>query len=90
MKLPPDFTEKNGHAVHLNKLLHGLKQAGCMFNALVENTVVGFSLEQCKTDPCVIRLMKDETVILMVAVRVDNPFRRRGCQRGCRGPRHPQ
>ena len=35
-----------------------------MFNALLVNTVVGYGLEQCKTDPCVFRLMKDETVIL--------------------------
>ena len=28
-----------------------------MFNALLVNTVVGFGLEQCKTDPCVFRLM---------------------------------
>ena len=87
MKLPPAFIrEKNGRVVHLNKLLHGLKQAGCMFNALVEKTVVGFGVEQCKTDPCVVRPMKDETVIHMVDVRVDNPIRDSGCQRGCRGP----
>ena len=51
-----------------------MKQAGRTFNALLVNTVVGYGLEQCKTDPCVLRLMKDETVILMVAVHVDDLF----------------
>ena len=45
-----------------------------MLNALVANTVVGYDLEQCKTNPCVFRLMKDETVILTVAAHVDELF----------------
>ena len=68
MRLPSALRENNGQVVHLNKRLYGLKQAGCMFNALAVNTVVGYGLQQCTTDPCVFRLMKDETVILMAAV----------------------
>ena len=74
MRLPPAFREKNGQVVHLNKSLYGLKQAGRMFNALLVNVVVGYGLEQVKTDPCVFRLMKDETVTQMVAVHVDDLF----------------
>ena len=49
-----------------------------MFNALLVNTVVGYGLEQCKTDPCVFRRTKHETMIPMVAVDVDDLFVVRG------------
>ena len=74
MRLPPAFREKTGQVVHLNKSLYGLKQAGRMFNAVLVSTVVGYGLEQCKTDPCVFCLMNDKTVILMVAIHVDDLF----------------
>ena len=45
-----------------------------MPNALLVNTVVGYGLEQCKTDPCMFRLMKDGVVIPVVAVDVDDLF----------------
>ena len=45
-----------------------------MFNALLVNTAVGYGIEQWRTDPCVFRLMQYETVILMVAVHVDDLF----------------
>ena len=73
MRVPRACRDKNGQVVHLNKSVYGLKQAGHMFNELLVNTVVRYGLEQCKTDPWVFRLvMKDETVILMVAVHVDD------------------
>lgn len=61
MRLPPAFSEKSGQVVHLTKGLFGLKQAGRMSNALLVHTVV-------------FDLMNDETVILVVAVRVDDLF----------------
>ena len=74
MRLPPAFRDETRQVVHLNKNSYGLKQAGRMFNALLVNKVIGYGLRRCKTDPCVFRLMKNETVILMVAVHVDDLF----------------
>ena len=77
-RLPPAFREEYVQVVHLNKSLYGLKQSGRMFNALLVDKAVRYGFEECKTDPCVLRLMKDETVILMVAVHVDDLFVVRG------------
>ena len=74
MRPPPAFRAKNGQVVHVNTTSYGLKQAEHMSNALLVNAVVGYALEQCKTDPCVFRLMNNETVILMVAVHGDDLF----------------
>ena len=43
-----------------------------MFNAFLVNMVIGYGLEQYKTDPCMFRLVDNESVIMMAAVHVDD------------------
>ena len=73
MRLPPGFGELSGKIVRLLKCQYGLKQAGREWHMLLVNWLVEeIGLEQCKAEPCVLRLMVQDEVSLMVGVHVDD------------------
>ena len=72
MKLPDGCGDKSGKVVKLNKPVYGLKQAGrCWAVHLGDVIVRKVGIEQCKADPCVFRLIRDDVVVMIVCVHVD-------------------
>ena len=62
-KLPGGCGELSGKYVDLEKVLYGLKQSGLLWNdLLVEKLVTVHGMEQCVTDPCVFRLIREGKV----------------------------
>ena len=73
MKLPGGRGELSGKYVDLEKALYGLKQSSLLWNdLLVEKLVTVHGMEQCMTDPCVFRLIREGKVVLILKVYVDD------------------
>ena len=73
MRLPQGCGSLSGKIVRLEKALYGLKQSGLLWNGLlVEKLVMKHGMEQCKTDPCVFRKMRDNKLVMILAVHVDD------------------
>ena len=73
MKLPGGCGELSGKYVDLEKALYGLKQSGLLWNdLLVEKLVTVHGMEQCMTDPCVFRLIREGKVVLILTVHEDD------------------
>ena len=73
MKLPGGCGELSGKYVDLEKALYGLKQSGLLWNdLLVDKLVYVYGMEQCMTDPCVFRLIREGKLVLILAVHVDD------------------
>ena len=72
MKLPGGCGDMSGKIVRLNRSLYGLKQSGRQWAGLLVETVVEYGMEQCRTDPCVFRMVVDGKVQLIMAVHVDD------------------
>ena len=73
MKLPGGCGELSGKYVDLKKGLYGLKQSGLLWNdLLVDKLVSVHGMEQCMTDPCEFRLIREDKLVLIVAVHVDD------------------
>ena len=73
MKLPSRCSELSGRYVDLEKALFGLKQSGLLWNdMLVYKLVSVHGMEQCMTDPCVFRLIREGKLVLILAVHVDD------------------
>ena len=73
MKLPGGCGELSGKYVDLEKALYGLKQSGLLWNdLLVDKLVSVHGMEQCMTDPCVFRLIREGKLVLILAVHVDD------------------
>ena len=63
----------SGTFVRLEKALYGLRQSGLLWNdLLVEKLVQVRGVEQCKTDPCVFRLIREGIVVMIMTVHVDD------------------
>ncbi|CAN0358558.1 unnamed protein product, partial [Hapterophycus canaliculatus] len=72
-KLPAGCGELSGKIVRLEKALYGLRQSGLLWNELlVQKFVMRHGMEQCKTDPCVFRKIRDGKVVLILVVHVDD------------------
>ena len=53
--------------------MYDLKQAGRRWAMRLGDVVVSkVGMEQCKADPCVFRLIRDDVVVLIVCVHVDD------------------
>ena len=73
MKLPGGCGELSGKYVDLEKALYGLKQSGLLWNdLLVDKLVFVHGMEQCMTDPCLFRLIREGKLFLILAVHVDD------------------
>ena len=73
MMLPGGCDELSGKYVDLEKALYGLKQSGLLWNdLLVDKLVSVHGMEQCMTDPCVFRLIREGKLVLILAVHVDD------------------
>ena len=74
MRLPPGCGDLSGKVVLLHKSLYGLKQASRTWNKLLVSRLKGYGFEQCKADPCIFRLMDEESdsVRMMLAAHVDD------------------
>ena len=73
MKLPGGCGELSGKYMDLEKALYGLKQSGLLWNdLLVDRLVSVHGMEQCMTDPCVFRLIREGKLVLILAVHVDD------------------
>ncbi|CAN0460352.1 unnamed protein product, partial [Scytosiphon promiscuus] len=73
MKLPGGCGDLSGKIVRLDKALYGLRQSGLLWNELlVQKFVMRHGMEQCKTDPCVFRKIRDGKVVLILVVHVDD------------------
>ena len=67
MKLPGGCGELSGKYVDREKALYGLiKQSGLLWNDLL------IDKEQCMTDPCVFRLIREGELVLILTVHVDD------------------
>ena len=52
--------------------MYGLKQAGRRWEIRLSDVLVSkVEMEQCKADPCVFRLIRDDVVVMSVCVHVD-------------------
>ena len=73
MKFPGGCGELSGKYVRLEKALYGLRQSGLLWNdLLVSKLVKVHGMEQCKTDPCAFRLIREGKVVLILTVHVDD------------------
>ena len=73
MKLPGGCDDLSGKFVRLEKALYGLRQSGLLWNdLLVVKLVQVHGMEQCKTDPCVFRLIREGIVVMIMTVHVDD------------------
>ena len=73
MKLPDGCGDTSGRVVKLNKSVYGLKQAGRRWAMRLGDVLVSkVGMEQCKADPCVFRLIRDDVVVMIVCVHVDD------------------
>ena len=63
MKLPGRCVDWSGKIVRSNRSLYGLKQSGRQWAGLLVETVVEYGMEQCRTDPCVFRMVVDLSLI---------------------------
>ena len=73
MKLPDGCGDNSGRVVKLNKSVYGLKQAGRRWAMRLGDVLVSkVEMEQCKADPCVFRLIRDDVVVMIVCVHVDD------------------
>ena len=72
MKLPGGCGELSGKYVDHEEALYGLEQSGFLWNDLVDKLVTVHEMEQCMTDPCVFRLIREGTVMLILTVHVDD------------------
>ena len=61
----------SGKTVRLNRSLYGLKQSGRQLAELRVGTVVEYGMKQCRTDPCVFRIVVGRNVELIMVVHVD-------------------
>ena len=69
MKLPGGC----GELLDLEKALYGLKKSGLLWNDLLNDKLVSVhGMEQCMTDPCVFRLIREGKLVLILAVHVDD------------------
>ena len=73
MKLPGGCGDLSGKYVRFEKALYGRKQNGLLWNdLLVVKLVTVHGMEQCKSDPCVFRLVREVKVVLILAVHVQD------------------
>ena len=73
MKLSGGCGELSGKYVDLEKALYGLKPSGLLWtDLLVEKLVTVHGMEQCMTDPCMFRLIREGKVVLILTVHVDD------------------
>ena len=73
MKLPGGCGELSRKYVDLEKALFGLKQSGLLWDdLLVDKLVSVHDMEQCMTDPCVFRLIREGKLVLILAVHADD------------------
>ena len=85
MELPDGFGDMSGKIfVCLERSLYGLKQSGRRWARLLVENAVEFGLEQCRTDPCVFRMVVNDKVELSMAIRVDD-IASAGSDEACRG-----
>ena len=74
MQMPQGCSDLSGKIVLLNKSLYGLKQATRSWFDLLVSTLKSIGFEQCKSEPCVLRLFdsKSKKVRMILAVHVDD------------------
>ena len=74
MKLPGGCDDLSGTFVRLETALYGLRQSGLLWNNLlvVKFVIKVHGMEQCKTDPCVFRLIREGIVVMTMTVHVDD------------------
>ena len=58
--------------VCLNLTLYGRKQSGWQWAGLLAETVVEYGMEQCRTDPCICRMVVDGKVEVIMVDRSDD------------------
>ena len=72
-KLSGGCGKLSGKYVDLEKALYGLKQSGLLWNdLLVDKLVSVHGMEQCMTDPCVFRLLREGKLVLILTMHVDD------------------
>ena len=73
MQMPQRCGDLSGKVVLLNKSLYGLKQAARSWFDLLVSTLKSNGFEQCKSEPCVLRLLDSNSKVRMIlAVHVDD------------------
>ena len=73
MKFHGGCGELSGKYVDLEKALYGLKHSGLLWNdLLVDEPVFVHGMEQCMTDPCAFRLIREVKLVLILAVHLDD------------------
>ena len=65
--------KKSERLVKLNKSFYCLQQAGRRWAMRLGDVIVSkVEMEQCKADPCVFQLIRDDVVVMIVCVHVDD------------------
>ena len=87
LRLPKGCGDLSGKVVRLSKSLYGLKQART-WHAHLTTCLKRRGFEQCMTDVCVFRLIKDGRVAITAGLHVDDVFavgHKERCDRICVG-----
>ena len=72
IEIPEEFQEFPGAVGRLNKVIHGLVQAGRYWNNKFCDDMTAIRFEQGKADPCVFRKVVDGEAEMVVVVHVDD------------------
>jgi hypothetical protein len=73
MEQPPSYEESDPrkHCVRLDKLIYGLKQAGCKWYKIVYCTLTDIGFRKSEADPAVFYI-HSSTHIIILAIHVNN------------------
>ena len=86
LRLPKGCGDLSEKVVRLSKRLYGLKQASRTWHAHLATCLKRLGFEQCMTDVCVFRMIKDGRVTITAVVHVDDIFavgQKERCDRLC-------
>lgn len=72
MRLPAGCGEKSHKVVKAERAIYGLEQSGRQWGYHAADKLVENGFEQCKADPCVFRKIKDDVVLMIIVIYVDD------------------
>ena len=74
MRLPQGCRRLSGKVIRLKKSLYGLKQSSRQWHAHLTRCLLTLGIVQCLADACVFRLMEGGSIVITMAVHVDDIF----------------
>lgn len=72
MKQPTGFNDGTTRVCKLLKSLYGLRQSSRCWNQRIKVFLTNYGLNQSKADPCIYMLIKNNLIILLVSIYIDD------------------